>query len=127
MAVSTAIAVTLSPLVTDLIASLLAARAPIVMAARFETREAALRGTAHSAPDLVLIGLFPNETDQVVRDLQNAFPRATVATFSHGGRRVGIHALGAPLVALEDGAPDALADAILTSLSRRGGAIPSAI
>jgi hypothetical protein len=122
LAVLTAIAVTLSPLVTDLIASLLAARAPLTVTARFETREAGLRVSALPAPDLVLVGLFAGENDQVVHDFHHAFPQATVATFSHDGRRVGIHAPDAPETGLQDALPDELAAAVLSSVrGRRSG------
>ncbi len=88
----TAIAVAPSPIVPDLIASLLAARAPISLAARFDAREEAAAWLAAHAADLVVVGAPADAADEIAASLVVLSPDATVLVLSDEGRTAKISA-----------------------------------
>lgn len=115
----TAVAVTLPPMLIDLVASLLAARAPIAMIARCRTREEAEPCVAALHPDLVMVGLFPNETHLAGRQFMSLSPESTVVTLAADGAAAQVHTAGDPFAALHDVSPESLADAIVAALRAR--------
>ena len=115
----TTITVTLSPIVSDLIASLLAARAPVAVAERFNGRPAAEAWISLHRVDLIIVGATAEEAADVVGRFLALAPGATVLALSEDDRsaRVRANATGERL--LSDVSPDQLADAVLACISAR--------
>ena len=118
----TAIAVALSPIVADLIASVLADRAPIAIAARFDTREAAADWLGAHAVDLVVAGARADAADEIAAGFLVLAPDATVLVLSDEGRLARISAVGASPVTLVDSSTDKLAEAVLAPIRQRAAA-----
>lgn len=116
----TAIVVTLSPIVTDLIASLLAARAPVAVAERFTTRRAAEAWISLHKADLIIVGAAEEDTGDVISRFLALAPGATVLALSDGGRCARVRANNVSERLLSDVSPDQLADAVLAFLGSRG-------
>lgn len=113
-----AIAVAPSPIVSDLIASLLA-RAPISLAARFDAREEAAAWPAAHTADLVVVGA---PADEIAASLVVLSPDATVLVLPDEGRTAKISAVGVPPAVLVDVSADRLAEAVLASIRQHASA-----
>jgi hypothetical protein len=106
------VTVRVTPLLADIINQLVAERVPIDILARLDNRDHLVRRLQTWAPDLVLIGLAPNEGGDIVFSLRNAIPRARLIALSHDaghGYLLGPH--GGPTT-LIDLSPEALIAAI---------------
>jgi DNA-binding NarL/FixJ family response regulator len=116
----TAITVTLSPIVADLIASVLAARAPVAVAERFTTRRAAEAWLSHHRAELIIVGAAEAEAGDVISRFLALAPDATVLALSDDGRRARVRVNATSERLLSDVSPDQLADAVLAFLGGRG-------
>jgi len=115
----TAITVTVSHIVSDLIASLLAARAPVAVAERFTTRHAAEAWISLHRAELIIVGAPEDEAGDVISRFLALAPGATVLALSDDGRRARVRADGTSERLLSDVSPDQLADAVLAFLGAR--------
>jgi DNA-binding NarL/FixJ family response regulator len=118
----TASAVAPSPIVSDLIASLLTARAPISLATRFDAREEAAAWLAAHAADLVVVGAPADAADEIAASLVVLSPDATVLVLPDEGRTTKISAVGVPPAVLVDVSADRLAEAVLASIRQHAPA-----
>jgi DNA-binding NarL/FixJ family response regulator len=118
----TAIAVTLSPIATDLVASLLTARAPMTLAARFGAREDAAAWLASHAADLVIADAAAASTQEITAALLALAANATVVVLSDAGRTATVSAVGVPQVTLVDVSAGGIAEAVLASIRQRASA-----
>lgn len=118
----TAIAVALSPIVSDLITSLLASRAPLALVARFGAREEAAAWLEAYAADLVVADAPADSADEIAASFLVLAPNATVLVLSDEGRIAKISALGIPPATLVDASVEELAEAVLTSIRGRAPA-----
>jgi hypothetical protein len=116
----TAITVTLSPIVADLIASLLAARAPVVVAERFTTRRAAEAWISLHKAELIIVGVVEDEASDAISRFLALAPGAMVLALSNDGRRARVRANNTRERLLTDVSPDQLTDAVLAFLGARG-------
>jgi DNA-binding NarL/FixJ family response regulator len=108
----TAIAVTLSPLASDLLAALLSARTPISVAARFDGRDVAATWLAAHAVDLILLGTAPSEGEDAAARFLALAPTATVVALAPDGRTASVRVAGADRLVIDDVSAERLAAAI---------------
>jgi chemotaxis response regulator CheB len=106
------VAVTITPLLCDIISELVAERAPIDMVACLDSRDQLELLLQTLAPDLVLIGLCPSEGDGIVRSLSNALPWAKVIALSHDTSHAFVHVPPHHRTPLIDISPKALIETI---------------
>jgi chemotaxis response regulator CheB len=113
MAAIRAVLVTVSPLLGDIVTTLLANRARLDLVARWEDRKDIETELVAISPDLVLIGLQAGETNAIACSLLVLVPSATVITLSGDGKTAYVHAMRAHCVPLGDVSPAVLLDVIL--------------
>jgi DNA-binding NarL/FixJ family response regulator len=105
--------VTITPIISDIIETMLSARASLNVLAHFNDREEIAERLVAVSPDLVLIGLQHEETDDIARALLMLIPVAKVVAISSDGRNAYVHEMRAHRRALADVSPRTLINAIL--------------
>jgi DNA-binding NarL/FixJ family response regulator len=105
--------VTMSPMIFDIITTLLSARATLNVVAEFDSRAEIQAQLGGVALDLILIGLEAGENDDIARTLLAIIPRARVIAFSSDGRNAYVHEMRPFRRELLDVSPRVLTDAIL--------------
>lgn len=113
MAEIRAAAVTLSPVVTDLIVALLSARLKTTVVACFEHRSGIDTSLMAASPDLIFLGVRPDEDARIAGNLLQLVPHAKVIALTSDGRVATVHAANAAQVVLRDFSPQQLIDSIL--------------
>jgi DNA-binding NarL/FixJ family response regulator len=83
--------VTMSPMLRDIISELSGGRERIKIVAEFATRDRLQDRLRETLPDIVLIELARDESDQIARTILAAVPCARVVAFAGGGCHVYIH------------------------------------
>jgi hypothetical protein len=112
--------VTLSPVILDIITTLLADRAALDILAQLTDRvdvEARL-GTLN--PDLVLFGLRSGETEDIARNLLALLPSTMIIALSNDGRDAVIHEMRPHRQTLRNISPRLLIRTILARSARPG-------
>ena len=105
--------VTVSTLLTDVIKEMVSSRVTFDVVAEFCDRESLGLRLPALAPDIVLIGLFPGETDAIGPTLLKFVPGAKVIAVSSDGRQAYLHEMRKRRAQLFDFSPSALIAAIL--------------
>lgn len=105
--------VTLSPILFDLLATLLAGRANLNVVARFNTHEGIESQLAAAMPDLILYGLRTGESDSIVGTLLASMPKVKIIAFTSDGRDAFVHTMRPHRNTLVDLSPQELVEAIL--------------
>jgi len=105
--------VTMSTILSDIIATLVEGRATLSVIARLENRTDMPLRLPVLEPDLVLIGLRVGEDDEIAAAALELVPAARVIALSIDGRAAYVHETHAPRAALRDVSPAALVDAVL--------------
>ena len=108
--------VTLSPILFDLLDTLLAGRANLNVVARFSTHEGIESQLAAAMPELILYGLRTGECDSIVSTLLTALPKAKIIVFASDGRTAFVHSMRPHRSALLDLSPQELVATILAGL-----------
>jgi hypothetical protein len=96
----------MSPIVADLLATLLAGMADAV--ARFDGRSAAETELVFLSAELVFLGLGAGETDEAAGRLLARLPQARVVALAHDGRHVYVHEMRPHRTALANISADEL-------------------
>jgi DNA-binding NarL/FixJ family response regulator len=109
------VTVTLPRMLSDIIASLVADRARLNVVARLRDRSETEARFPLLAPDLILIGLHPGESDAFAAAALALVPTARVVALSFDGRDAYVHEAHARRAALLDVSPAALVDVIMAS------------
>jgi DNA-binding NarL/FixJ family response regulator len=109
--------VTISPMIFDIITTLLSARATLSVVAQFNNRAEIETQLCGASPDLILMGLQAGENDDIARALLAIVPRARVIAFSSDGRNAYVHEMRTYRKELLDVSPRVLTDAILRKTS----------
>jgi DNA-binding NarL/FixJ family response regulator len=105
--------VTLSPILFDLLATLLAGRANLNVVARFNSHEGIESQLAAAMPELILYGLQTGESDSIVSTLLASMPKAKIIVFTSDGRNAFVHTMRPHRHALLDLSPQELVETIL--------------
>jgi DNA-binding NarL/FixJ family response regulator len=108
--------VTMSPIVADLLATLLAGIAELDVIARLDDRSTAEAELAFLSPDLVFLGLSAGETDEAARRLLARLPQARVVALAHDGRHVYLHEMRPHRTALANVSAEKLVAILQNSL-----------
>ena len=95
MAAIRAVVVTISPIIADIITTVLSRKAAMEVVANFSDRTGIEPQLAAVAPDLILIGLQQGELHQISCPLLEIVPRAMVIAFSNDGRNAHVHEMRA--------------------------------
>jgi DNA-binding NarL/FixJ family response regulator len=111
--------VTLSPILFDLLTTLLAGRATLEVVARFDTHEGIKAQLVAATPDLILYGLQNGESDGTAITLLASLPGARVIVFTSDGRNAFVYTMRPHRKALLDLSPHALVEAILAGGDRQ--------
>jgi chemotaxis response regulator CheB len=114
-----AVAVTMSTLLRDIVTAMLSEYVAVEVVAVFDTRAESERVIGAMAPDLILIGLEPGESDEIASLMLARAPSARVVAFSHDGRQVCVHAIRRHRKRLLDASPQEVVGAILGIGARR--------
>ena len=107
------VAVTMSPLLRDVVTALLTDHVTVDVVAAFDTRAEGERRLEDIDPNLILIGLQPGESDEIASRLLTRLPGAKVVAFSHDGRNVCVHEMRRHRQLLPGVSPQAVVEAIL--------------
>ena len=113
MAELRAVAVTMSTLLRDIVTTVLSDQVAVAIVAVFNTRAESEKAIGAIAPDLILLGLQPGESDEIASIMLTRAPSARVAAFSHDGRQVCVHAGRSRSKKLLDASPQEVVDEIL--------------
>lgn len=105
--------VTVSTLLTDIIKEVVSSRVTLDVVAEFGERQSLGERLPALAPDIVLIGLYPGETDAIGPTLLRIVPAAKVIAISSDGRHAYLHEMRGRRARLFDFSPSALIAAIL--------------
>jgi len=105
--------VTLSPILFDLLTTLLAGRATLKVVARFDTHDGIEAQLMAATPDLILYGLQNGESDSIAAALLASLPSAKIIVFASDGRNAFVYTMRPHRKALLDLSPHALVRAIL--------------
>jgi DNA-binding NarL/FixJ family response regulator len=103
---------TISPLFSDILEQLIGGHVDLDIVAKTDTRDRLEERLRAIGPDLVLIGLYHGEADEIAHSLLAAAPLAKVIAFSTDGRHAYVHERRAHRTALIDFTPDGLVKAI---------------
>ncbi|HKF61091.1 MAG TPA: hypothetical protein VKB42_07005 [Dongiaceae bacterium] len=107
------VAVTMSPLLRDVVTALLTDHVTVDVVAAFDTRAEGEGRLEDIDPNLILIGLQPGESDEIAASLLTRLPSAKVVAFSHDGRNVCVHEMRRHRQLLPEVSPQAVVEAIL--------------
>jgi chemotaxis response regulator CheB len=110
--------VTLSPVIVDIITTLLSSRMALNIVLQMDSRDGIESRLSGLQPDLVLIGLRKGETDVIARDLLRGLPSTTIIALTSDGSDAFLHYLRPHRRALRDISPHLLIRSILASLAR---------
>jgi len=110
--------VTLSPIIVDIITTLLSDRMALRIVLQVDSRDGIEMRLAGLQPNLVLIGLRKGETDVIARELLLGLPSATIISFASDGRNAFLHYTRRHRRALRDITPRVLIRTILARLDR---------
>lgn len=105
--------ITMPPIFRDLITELMAGLRPLNLVAELDSRHGVEEWLPPLAPDLILIGLDRNESDEIGLSLVRLLPNAKVIAFSSDGRHAFVHQMQPQRMPLLDVSPQTLIDAIL--------------
>src|SRR6266481_2366534 len=108
-----AVVVTLSPILVDLVTTLLSGRAELDVVARFDSHDGIETQLAAASPDLILYGLQNGESDNIAAPLLALLPSSKIIVFSSDGRNAYVYTMRPNRKALLDLSPRALVRAIL--------------
>jgi hypothetical protein len=108
-----AVVVTLSPILVDLVTTLLSGRAVLDVVARFDSHDGIETQLTAVSPDLILYGLQNGESDNIARPLLALLPSSKIIVFSSDARNAYVYAMRPNREALVDFSPRALVRAIL--------------
>jgi hypothetical protein len=108
-----AVVVTLSPILVDLVTTLLSGRAVLDVVARFDSQYRIETQLVAASPDLILYGLQNGQSDQVAAALLALLPSSKIIVFSSDGRNAYVHTMRPNRKVLLDLSPRALVRAIL--------------
>ena len=103
---------TISPLFSDILEQLIGGHVDLDLVAKIDTRDRLEERLRAIGPDLVLIGLYHGESDEIAHSLLAAAQLAKVIAFSTDGRHAYVHERPAHRTALIDVTPDGLVKAI---------------
>jgi hypothetical protein len=98
--------VTTPAMLSDLVKRLALGRVELDVVAELGTRHALTRRLPELRPDLVVIGLYRRETDNIVTTLLMQLPKAKFIAFSADGRSVIGYELRLHKAALSEMSPD---------------------
>jgi DNA-binding NarL/FixJ family response regulator len=107
------VAVTVGPLLRDIITTLLSDHVAVKIIAVLDTRAECEKAIEDIDPDLILIGLQPGEPDEIAPILLRRLPSARVVAVSDEGRRVYVHRMRRHRKILQDASPQEVVEAIL--------------
>ena len=102
------LAVTVSPLLRELVTSILQPHLPLEIIAVLETRERLAECLHEFAPDLVLLGLAGAESDASARALLGVLPSAKILALAPNGQHAWLYEMREHCTALPDLSPPAL-------------------
>jgi hypothetical protein len=106
------VVVTMSPLLSDIVEQSVIGHVVLDIVARLDLRNLIEERLQRLNPELVLIGLQPDETDEIGRALLSLVPTARVIAFSSDARHAYLHLMVAHRVTLFNVAPPLLIEAI---------------
>jgi chemotaxis response regulator CheB len=104
--------ITMSPLFRELLRELIAGHADLDVVGALDTRDELREQLRPLAPDVIFIGLGPNEGDEIGPSLVRFLPNTKVIAFSSDMRRAFVHSVQQHTV-LPDVSPRLLIDAVL--------------
>lgn len=107
------VTVTLSGMLGEIIERVLSSRIELEVVARLDDRTALCARLRSLAPDLVLVGLTPDDTDALASSVLGCLPGVKVIAFAGDGRHAYLHEMRAHRAALIDITPEALIAAIM--------------
>src|SRR4051794_1157952 len=107
------VTVTLSTLLGEIIERVVMKQVELEVVARLDDQTALCERLRLLAPDLVLIGLRPGQTDAIAGSMLACVPAAKVIVFTSDGRHAYLHEMRAHRAALIDVTPEALIAAIV--------------
>jgi chemotaxis response regulator CheB len=107
------VAVTMSPLLRDVVTALLTDHVAVELIAALDSRADSERTLEDIDPNLILIGLKPGESDEIASRLLMRIPGAKVVAFSHDGRDACVHEMRHHRQMLPDVSPQGVVEAIL--------------
>src|SRR3954469_22065217 len=105
------VAMTMSPLLVEIIQQSVNEHVDLNIVARFDNRNF-IEHLRAASPELVLVGLCPGETDEVGRRLLSVVPQARVILFSSDARHAYLHEMVPRRTALIEVSPPALIKAM---------------
>ena len=91
MAVVRTVIVTISPMLSDILVTLLGDHTTLEVVATFDTRHNLEESLRAIVPDVILIGLGRNESDEIGHSCSTLLPTAKVIAFSNDGRNAFVH------------------------------------
>ena len=91
---------TMSPLFSDILVQQIGGHVDLDIVAKIDTRDRLEERLRAIGPDLVLIGLYHGEADEIAHSLLAAAPVAKVIAFSTDGRHAYVHERGGHCTAL---------------------------
>jgi DNA-binding NarL/FixJ family response regulator len=106
--------VSLSPIMSDVIAALLLPQITLDIVARYEDRTEAKAQICAAGPALILIGLHKGEPDDLAAQFLARAPGAKVIAFSSDARSAYVHVMCPHRTLLADVSPCRLLAALLT-------------
>src|SRR5215470_11776796 len=98
----------MSPLLAGIIEESVSLHVALDVVARFDTRNIAEQELRDRSPDLILVGLYPDEADEVARSFLMLMPLAKVIALSSNARHAYVHQMRPRRAALIDISPQAL-------------------
>ena len=104
--------ITMSPLFRELVRELIAGHADLDVVGALDTRDELREQLRPLAPDVIFIGLGPNEGDEIGSSLVRFLPNTKVIAFSSDMRHAFVHSMQRHTV-LPDVSPRLLIDAVL--------------
>lgn len=108
------LAVTVSPLLRELVASVLEPHLSLEFVAILQTRERLAECLREFAPDLVLLGLKGAETDASARPLLAVRPSAKILALAPNGQHAWMYEMREHCTALPEISPPALIELLTT-------------
>ncbi len=107
------VVITVSPILVDLVSTLLSGRALLEIVARFDSHDELETRITAVSPDLVLYGLQNDESDDVARRMLALVPQSKIIVFSSDCRHAYVHSMRPHRKALLNLSPHSLVHAIL--------------